>query len=80
MPTVLRKNGFQVIIWTHDHLPIHVHIFKGDGELVVNLGNVEADISIRDNYGMRGADLRQALRLVARQHSLLLEKWREIHG
>jgi len=49
MPNVLRKNGFQIIIWTHDHLPIHLHIFKGNGELIVNLGNDEADISIRDN-------------------------------
>lgn len=80
MPTVLRENGFQVIIWTNDHLPIHVHIFKGDGELVVVLGNNEADISIRNNYNMRGTDLRQALRLVNRNHRLLPEKWREIYG
>jgi len=80
MPTVLRKNGFQVIIWTQDHLPIHVHIFKGDGELIVNLGNDESDISIRDNYGMRNSDLRQALRLVSQNHSFLLKKWRGIHG
>ena len=80
MPTVLRKNGFQVIIWTHEHLPIHVHIFKGDGELIVNLGNDEADISIRDDYDMRNSDLRQALRLITKNHNFLLEKWREIHG
>jgi len=80
MPNVLRKNGFQVIIWTQDHLPIHVHIFKNDGELIVNLGNNEAEISVRGNYGMRNSDVRQALRLITPNHSFLLEKWREFHG
>ena len=80
MPTVLRKNGFQVIIWTNDHEPMHVHVFKAEGELVVNLENDKAEVSIRENYGMRTADLRQALSLVSRNHNLLLEKWREIHG
>ena len=80
MPTVLRKNGFQVIIWTNDHEPMHVHVFKAEGELVINLGNGKAEISIRENYGMRNTDLRRALSLISRNHDLLLEKWREIHG
>ena len=80
MPTLLRKNGFQVIIWTNDHEPMHVHVFKAEGEIVVNLGNDKAEVSIRENYGMRNADLRRALSLVSRNHNLLLEKWREIHG
>ncbi len=80
MPTVLRKNGFQVIIWTNDHEPIHVHVFKAEGELVINLGNDKVEVSIRENYGMRNTDLRRALSLISRNHDLLLEKWREIHG
>ena len=80
MPTVLRKNGFQVIIWTNDHEPMHVHVFKAEGELVIDLGNDKAEVSIRENYGMRNTDLRRALSLISRNHDLLLEKWREIHG
>lgn len=80
MPTVLRESGFEVIIYTKDHLPMHVHIFKAEGELIVNIGNKLTDISIREYYGMQRSDRRQALRLVAGHLIILVEKWREIHG
>ena len=28
MPTVLRRDGFDVMIYTHDHAPAHVHVWK----------------------------------------------------
>ncbi len=80
MPTVLRKNGFQIIIYTEDHPPMHVHIFKAEGELIVNIGDELADISIREYRGMRRSDRRLALRLVTENLIILVEKWREIHG
>lgn len=61
-------------------MPMHVHILKGDGELVVNLGNDQADISVRNNYNMRETDVRRALQIINLNYDLTLEKWREIHG
>ncbi|MCY7345362.1 MAG: DUF4160 domain-containing protein [Pyrinomonadaceae bacterium] len=78
MPTVIRKKGFQVIIWTDDHPPMHVHVFKAEAELIVNLGDRQA--AVRDNYAMKRTDVRQALRLIDENRNLLTEKWREIHG
>ncbi len=80
MPTVIRKNGFQVIIWTDDHPPMHVHVFRAEGELIINLGDEQTPATVRDNYGMRRDDVRRALRLVDDNQNLLTEKWREIHG
>lgn len=80
MPTVIRKNGFQVFIYTEDHLPMHVHIFKAEGELIVNIGDKLADVSIREYRGMRRSDRRLALSLVAENLIVLVEKWKEIHG
>lgn len=80
MPTVLRKDGFQVIIWTDDHLPSHDHVFKAGGEVIFNLGDAQTNVSIRENYNMRRSDLRQALLLIMQNQIFLIERWREIHG
>lgn len=79
MPTVLRKNGFRVMIYTKDHEPMHVHIFK-QGEIIANLGNEETPVSVRENNAMSKKDERAALILVAENQEFLLEKWREIYG
>ncbi len=39
MATVLRKDGFSVRIYTNDHLPSQVHVFKAGGEAKINLGD-----------------------------------------
>ena len=80
MPTIIRKDGFQVIIYTEDHLPMHVHVFKAEGELIVNLGDVNTAVSVRNNFDMSGRNERQALILVGKNQVLLQEKWSEIHG
>jgi hypothetical protein len=74
MPTVLRYNGFEVMIYTHDHLPRHVHVFDGQGEVIINL----EDLSIREVRGMRARDVRRALELVAQNQEVLVAKWDEI--
>jgi len=27
MPTILRIEGYEIVIYLHDHLPPHVHVF-----------------------------------------------------
>ena len=74
MPTVLRVEGFDVMIYTADHLPEHVHIFKGGNEIIINI----ADISVRGNYGLSGREARQAQQLVADNQQFLLAEWQRI--
>jgi hypothetical protein len=31
MPTVLRREGYEIVIYFNDHPPPHVHAFKGGG-------------------------------------------------
>ena len=38
MPTLLRINGFRVVIYTADHVPMHVHVISADGEAVIEIG------------------------------------------
>ena len=41
MPTVLRERGFDIMIYLNDHPPPHVHVFRAEGEVVINLGEGE---------------------------------------
>ena len=80
MPTVLRQNGFAVMIPVDDHLPPHVHVKKGGNELIVNLGDEWSKASVRKNRGMSKSELAQALRIINTNQKQLLAGWREIHG
>jgi len=52
MPTVLRFDGFSVVIYPADHIPAHVHVFGGGNEAVFNL-NAPAASPDSENYGSR---------------------------
>ena len=79
MVTVLRVEGFRVVIYSNDHLPAHVHVC-GDGEAKINLFGADGapDLVWADN--MTRAEVRRAVRLVEREQALLLQRWKDIHG
>jgi len=68
MPTVLQEDGFDVMIYTHDHEPKHVHVFRAEGEITINL----EDLSVRSSYEMKGKDARRAQEIVAENRDFLL--------
>lgn len=41
MPTVLRREGYDIVIRSNDHEPAHVHVLEGDGEAKIALDPVE---------------------------------------
>lgn len=80
MPTVLRQDGFNIIIWTDDHAPPHIHIFRAGEELVVNLGDTQTGIEIRENKGMKRNNIRRAVDIIEANRFFLLQEWERIHG
>ena len=80
MPTVHQEDGFDFMIYTFDHEPAHVHVFKGGEEVVINLGDAENGPSIRDNKDMKKKNAKKATRIAESRQNFLLEKWEEIHG
>jgi hypothetical protein len=80
MPTVLRQAGFDFMVYTHDHAPSHVHVWKAGNELIVNLGDEEHDPVIRENNGMSRKEAKQVWQIVEAQQNFLLAEWRRIHG
>jgi hypothetical protein len=41
MPTIIKKDGFRIVIYPNDHIPSHVHVFKNSGEVRIDLGSLE---------------------------------------
>ena len=79
MPTVLRKDGFDFMIYMDDHEPPHVHVFREKGEVVVLIGDRQTDPSVRNNRGFSVKNERRALALVEENQEYLLEMWEVLH-
>lgn len=82
MPTVIRQNGFRIVIYSNDHLPCHVHAIKGDGEVRIDLGCSAPPTppSLMSVMGkISDKDVTKALFLVSEHQIELLAKWSEIH-
>jgi Domain of unknown function (DUF4160) len=82
VPTVLRVRGFRIVIYLppREHEPPHVHVWKAEAEVVIELATPEANQTIREVAGMRAADVTQAFWIVEEHAELLLEHWRRYHG
>ena len=77
MPTIFRQDGFRVMIFPNDHLPPHVHVFKGGAEVRIEMADEPIVLSVEGEIGNK--DLVKALNLVVDRQCEFLEKWREIH-
>jgi len=73
---MLRQNGFEVVIYPNDHTPMHVHVFKSDSEVKINL----SPVTVVESWNMKKSDARKAKRIAVEHQNFLIEKWREIHG
>lgn len=80
MPTVLRIDGYEIMIYLHDHFPAHVHVFIGGNEAVIDLNCRKVDPEIRDVYRLKPRQTRSALAIVTEHRDLLCEMWEQIHG
>jgi hypothetical protein len=90
MPTIIRQDGFRIVIYPNDHLPAHAHIIKADGEVRIDLGSVTIDLSSGEESltlpsfidvtgKISDRDVKKALSLVKEHQKKLLDKWSEIH-
>ena len=77
MPTVIREAGFEVRIYTFDHPPPHVHVWKAGAVVKIDLATQEA-VEIVGTITDR--EVKRAERLVARHAARLKREWARIHG
>jgi hypothetical protein len=58
VPTVLRIDGFRVVIYPNDHRPDHVHVIGSGMEAVFVLNCPGGPVSLRENFGFAARVLR----------------------
>jgi len=80
MPTVLRFDGFNVVIYPADHIPSHVHVFGGGNEAIFNLNCPAGPAALRENYGFSRRDIARIRRTLDGAVPMLCREWRRIHG
>lgn len=81
MPTIIKQDGFRIVIYPNDHNPAHVHVLKGDGEVRINLGNEKILPSLMSVRGkISDKEVMRALSLATEYQIELLAKWDEIHN
>jgi hypothetical protein len=82
VPTVLRVGAFRVVIYLppREHEPPHVHVWKGDGEVVIELARADRSQLVREVSGMRISDVTKAFWIVEEHAAYLLTCWRKYHG
>jgi hypothetical protein len=68
------------MIYTKDHPPAHVHVWKAGNQVLINLGDEQTRVSVRENRGMSAKSIVKAARIAGDYQEYLLEKWRDIHG
>lgn len=73
MPTVLRLNGFRFFFYANDHLPVHIHIEKGEGTPKFDLFPVELVKSKR----FKASEINEIRKLVLENRELFNKKWNE---
>jgi len=76
VPTVLREKGFEFRIFTSDHRPPHVHAFKAEAEILINL----IPLSVREAACASEREIATALEIATTHHGRLMARWEEIHG
>lgn len=73
MVTVLyrQRHGYDVRIFTREHGPAHVHVFKGEKKVKVNL----EPMRFSRNKGFTSRELRQIRELLNEHMELITREW-----
>jgi hypothetical protein len=80
MPTLLRRDGFEIRMYFNDHDPPHVHAFKAGGQAKIGLGNLEIFPNLLLLQEMSDKDAKKAIAIVTEHQIELLAKWEKLNG
>ena len=76
MVTVFRVKNLRFQIYTHDHIPAHVHVLGHGGECRVNLENLR----VISSNGFNSQEIRIINIAVRENLEFLIEQWEKYHG
>lgn len=73
MPTILQLNVYRFFFYSNDHLPIHIHVEKGDATAKYELIPL---VLVRSKKFTAG-ELGEIRKLVEQNLELFINKWNE---
>jgi hypothetical protein len=73
MPTVFKIDGFRFFFFSDEHLPLHIHIEKGDGYMRVELETFK----ITDVYKFSKKDTKKIISIIEENQLKLIGAWNE---
>ena len=76
MPTLFILFGFRFFFWSNEHIPVHIHINKGDAEAKYNIESLE----LVENYGFKRTELRMIESILEENKEIIKERWQEYFG
>lgn len=82
MAGIWRQNGFIFHIFPDDHIPAHVHVYKAEERVIINIGDATTRPFLRKTgkrAKMQERNVRAALIIVMEKQDDFLAEWRRIH-
>jgi len=73
MPELFRLFGIKFFFFSHEHLPIHVHIENADGDAKFEINPVK----LVSNKGIKNKDLKLAESIIEENQELIEKRWNE---
>jgi hypothetical protein len=80
LPTVLRFDGFNVVVYPADHIPAHVHVFGGGNEAIFNLNCPTGPAALRENYDFSRRVIARIRKVLDDAVPMLCHEWRRMLG
>jgi Domain of unknown function (DUF4160) len=76
MLTVFKAQGYRFFFYSNDHLPVHIHVEKGNGTAKFNVNPME----LVQSKGFNAADLAEIRNLVITNEQLIINRWYKHFG
>ncbi len=80
MPVIVREGSWRIKIFTNDHEPPHVHVYRRGAWARIFLPSAGAPARVLSRRAMTDREAVTALLLVEEHAPELMSAWRTIHG
>ena len=76
MPKVVEEAGYQIVVYSNDHAPAHLHAIKDGKSAKFTLTPVD----LIENSGFSEKMIREAIEIIRRYNGHCWKVWKDTHG
>ena len=78
MGEIKRFRNIRLVIYSNDHIPVHVHAISPEHEAKFSVGG--GLVTLMENYGFQKRELRKIEAEITSSVDEIYAEWRRIHG